>query len=85
MDFLGAAAVAIAAGVLIVLSPRESWGLALKTAGVFAAVTIVLALLLPPSRPPSTGRAASCAPTCPAPRALSRTSWGSWSAAGASP
>ncbi len=49
MDFLGAAAVALIAGVLIALSPRESWGLALKAAGVFAAVTIALALLLPPT------------------------------------
>jgi hypothetical protein len=48
MDFLGAAAVALAAGVLIALSPRESWGPALKAAGVFAGVTIVLSLLLPP-------------------------------------
>ncbi len=48
MDFLGAAAVALVAGVLITLSPRETWGLALKAAGVFAVVTLVLSLLLPP-------------------------------------
>jgi hypothetical protein len=48
MDFLGAVAVALAAGVLIALSPRDAWGPALKAAGVFAGVTIVLSLLLPP-------------------------------------
>src|SRR5215468_6807160 len=48
MDFLGAAAVALAAGVLIVLSPRETWGRALRAAGLFAVVTIVLSLVLPP-------------------------------------
>jgi hypothetical protein len=49
MDFLGAAAVALVAGVLIALSPRETWGLALKAAGVFAAVAVALSLLLPPA------------------------------------
>jgi hypothetical protein len=48
MDFLGAAAVALAAGMLVALSPPESRGPALKTAGVFAVVTILLSLLLPP-------------------------------------
>ncbi len=48
MDFLGAAAVALVAGVLIALSPRETWGTALKAAGVFAAVALLLSLLLPP-------------------------------------
>jgi hypothetical protein len=48
MDFLGSAAVALAAGVLVALSPRKTWGLALKTAGTFAVVTIVLSLLFPP-------------------------------------
>jgi hypothetical protein len=48
MDFLGPAAVMLAAGVLVALSPRESWGRAVKAAGVFLAVTILLSLLLPP-------------------------------------
>ncbi len=48
MDFLGASAVALAAGVLIALSPRDTWGPALRAAGVFAGVTIILSLVLPP-------------------------------------
>jgi hypothetical protein len=48
VDFLGAAAVTLAAGALVVLSPRETWGRALRAAGLFAVVTIVLSLVLPP-------------------------------------
>jgi hypothetical protein len=68
MDFLGAAAVALAAGVLIVLSPRETWGRALRAAGLFALVTIALSLVLPPVTAAVFGARAELRAYVPSPR-----------------
>ena len=48
MDFFASVGVALAAAVLLALSPREHWPRALQIAGVFAGVAIVLSLVLPP-------------------------------------
>jgi len=48
MDFFVSVGVALAAAVLLAISPREHWARALRIAGVFAVVAIVLSLVLPP-------------------------------------
>jgi len=48
MDFLASVTVALAAAVLLALSPRETWLGALKIAGVFAGTAVVLSIVLPP-------------------------------------
>jgi hypothetical protein len=48
MEFFASVGVALAAAVLLALSPREHWPKALRIAGVFAVVAIVLSVVLPP-------------------------------------